>query len=99
LSSSSGETAFLYSAGTMKNLGVLVGYADSSGTAINAGGQVVGMAMSSNGASQTAFLYSTGTITNLGALPGYPMSVASSINAGGQVVGTCSDGSGNYAAF
>jgi probable HAF family extracellular repeat protein len=79
--------AFLYSNGTMTDLGTLPGYNESSAWAINNNGQVVGSASTTNGA-QHAFLYSDGTMTDLGTLPGYTNSYAVGINDHGEIVGS-----------
>jgi probable HAF family extracellular repeat protein len=84
--------AFLYSAGTMTDLGVIsstfaTGPLFSQAFGINASGQAVGWSQSSaSPGDQLAFLYSNGAMTNLGTLGGY-YSHAYGINAGGQVVG------------
>jgi probable HAF family extracellular repeat protein len=91
--------AFLYSGGTMTDLGTFPGSsweATSYASAINASGQVVG---SCGFGIQHAFLYSSGTMTDLGTLPGYSWSVANGINASGQVVGYVDTGSGDQHAF
>jgi probable HAF family extracellular repeat protein len=74
--STSGNHPFLYSNGTLTDLGF-------SGIAwgINNSGQIVG---SSN---NTAFLYSNGTMTNLGSFGGSFGSIAYSINNSGQIAG------------
>ena len=59
---------------------------DSCRSAINAGGQVAGFAITSSGANH-AFLYSNGTMQDLGTLPGFDGSDAMGINASGEVVG------------
>jgi probable HAF family extracellular repeat protein len=76
--------AFLYSNGSMTCLGSLGG-ANSWATAVNASGQVVGVA--STGTTGHAFLYSHGTMTDLGMLAGSQSSRAQGINSSGQVVG------------
>ena len=59
---------FLYSGGTMMDIGTLGG-ANSEANAINNSGQVAGLADLSNGY-QHAILYSGGVMTNLGTLGG-----------------------------
>ncbi len=78
------NTAFLYSNGTLTDLGTLGG-ADSVATGINASGQIVGYSTTTTGATH-AFLYSSGKMTDLGTL-GANGSQATGINASGQVVG------------
>ncbi len=66
----SGERhAFLYSKGTMTDLGVLPGGTESIGWGINKAGQVAGWVFKSSGEAR-AFLYSNGTMTDLGTLGG-----------------------------
>ena len=78
--------AFLFSGGSMQDLGTLGGVA-SSAASINNAGQIVGEALTSSGAAQ-AFLYSgSGPMQSLGTLPGAGTSFATGINASGQVVG------------
>jgi probable HAF family extracellular repeat protein len=76
---------FVYSGGTMTDVGTLPGGTFSSATAINATGQVAGLANSSQ--LIHAFRYSNGVMSDLGTLPGGEGSIASGINAGGDVVG------------
>ena len=73
--------AFLYSNGTMTDLGTLPGYMQGSQAfGINDAGQVVGVAYPAAW-EPTAFLYSNGTMTSLGTLPGGSYSEAYAINA------------------
>jgi probable HAF family extracellular repeat protein len=88
--------AFLYSNGTMTNLGALGG-SESFAFGINDSGQVVGFADASSGQSY-AFLYSNGTMAQLGTLPGDLNSEAAGINDSGQVVGDSGSNAG-YQAF
>jgi probable HAF family extracellular repeat protein len=84
--------AFLWTNGTMTDLGTLGGNF-SSGTAINLSGEVVGSAQTSTGLSH-AVLWNGGKITDLTttALSGLSGSVAG-INDSGQIIGTGPDGS------
>ena len=88
---SSGLTcAFLYSGGSMINIGNLgAGYSGAAvATAINSSGQIVGYA--SGPQPDLAFLYSNGTMAPVGNIQslGVP-SQALGINDSGEVVGTC----------
>jgi probable HAF family extracellular repeat protein len=67
---------------------------NSTATAVNDLGQVVGR----GGAGSGAFLWQDGTLTDLGVLPGMTSSQAEDINASGQVVGSSGNGS-VYSAF
>ena len=85
--------AFLYSNGTMMNLGTLGGigtgpvpYSYSIAWGINNAGQVVGESLSTDN-NYRAFLYSNGTMTNLGTQLGGVSSSASAINNVGEIVG------------
>jgi probable HAF family extracellular repeat protein len=82
--------AFVYSNGSMKELGNFGTYARAYG--INDSGQVV------INAGIQAFLYSNAQMTNLGGLPGATGAQGSAINSSGQVVGYCVV-SGNARAF
>jgi probable HAF family extracellular repeat protein len=74
------QHAFLYSAGTVADLGTLPGAISYAGHALNSSCQVVGEADFPDG-SQHAFLYSNGSMHDSG--PGW----ATGINASGEVVG------------
>jgi probable HAF family extracellular repeat protein len=87
---------FLYTNGTMTDLGTLGGN-QSYATGINNSGQIAGWANTDSGAIH-AFIYSNSSgMTDIGTLGG-SYSVASGINDAGQVVGE-SDVSGNVHAF
>jgi probable HAF family extracellular repeat protein len=81
--------AFVYSGGVMRDLGTFGG-SFSSGSAINASGQVAGFAALNDlpypFAAQHAFLYSNGVLKDLGTLGG-TNSRGHGINASGQVTG------------
>ena len=93
---SSGD-AFIYSGGTMTNLGTLLGVFGTAANAINNSGEVVGYFNPSWPYSgQHAFLYSGGILSDLGTLGG-DTSEAYGINDSGQVVGYAKTiGSGGY---
>ena len=87
--------AFLYSQGTMTDLGTLSGYQSSGGVAINDQGQVAGSSSKTDGDDsdlirRQAFLWQRGTMRSLGTLPGYQDSYATGLNSRGQVVGMAS---------
>lgn len=77
--------AFLYSNGTMTDLGTLGGQ-DSYAYGINNSGQIVGNSATTN-YSTHAFLYSEGKMIDLGTLSEGDFSYAYSINNSGQIVG------------
>ncbi len=83
---------FLYSNGTMTNIGTLGG-ATATVMAMTASGQVIGTSDLTNNLINHAFLYSNGKMTDLGTLQGYKDSFAFGINAQGQVVGSAGSGS------
>ncbi len=89
--------AFLYSGGTMTDLGTLGG-TQSVAWGINDSGQVVGFSDTASG-QYHAFLYSGGTMTDLDTLPGGTYSYAWVINNSGQVVGDADTPSGQVHAF
>jgi probable HAF family extracellular repeat protein len=76
--------AFLYSNGTLTDLGTLGG-SESQGLAINDLGQVVGFSHTANGL-EHAFRYDGGAMTDLGTLGG-SSSYGLAVNNDGQVVG------------
>ena len=82
--------AFLYSAGTMHDLGTLPNYTfQSEAFGINDSGQVVGESFS--GLTGHAFLYSGGTMTDLNSFvttPGWTLETANGINDSGQICAT-----------
>ena len=85
LDNNNGQHAFLYSGGTMTDLGTL-GYSRSRANGINASGQIVGWACPNSNYPQP-FLYSNETMAAVGSLPGYSYSTARGINTSGQIVG------------
>src|SRR5665213_610130 len=79
--------AFLYSNGSMQDLGTLGG-TNSGGTGINAGGQVAGWAFLTGDGPHHAFLYTNGSMQDLGTLGGaVDVSEADAVNVSGQVTG------------
>jgi len=76
--------AYLYSNGSMKDLGTLGG-SNSQASGINDAGQIVGNSTNAQGALQ-AFLYQKGSMQDLGTLGGVN-SQAMAINNAGQIVG------------
>jgi len=82
----SGDHAFLYSGGTMTDLGVLGTGIFSLGLGINNSGQVVGVSATDFDELEHAFLYSGGTMTDLGTLGG-TRSWAFSINNLSEITG------------
>ena len=92
-------TAFLYSEGTMTNLGSLPDYPHSIAYGVNSAGQVVGTAFDGPSGLSRAFLYRDGVMMDLSALIdptlGWTISDARSINDSGWIVGTM----GNYAVL
>ena len=97
---------FLYTAGTVADLGALPGasastypgYPYSWATSINNSGQVAGISAGLN--YEHGFLYTGGGMIDLGTLPGGGGSEAFAINNNGQVVGfSYTSGNGNPHAF
>jgi probable HAF family extracellular repeat protein len=86
--------AFLYSGGTMHDLGTPPGGTSSTALGINASGQVVGDFYLSDGTTMHAFLWTpttpngtSGTMSDLGTMPGTTFSMAESIDDSGEIVG------------
>jgi probable HAF family extracellular repeat protein len=86
LNSDGFSDAFLFSKGTMSDLGRLSGGVGSAGNAINDSGQVAGQSDTSTGDIH-AVLFSNATISDLGTIPGDNQSRALAINQLGQIVG------------
>ncbi len=78
--------AFVYSQGTMQDLGTLGGNT-SNGYGINDSGEATGSADLAGNTGTHAFLYSNGHTHDLGTLPGYDGSTGLGINNAGQVTG------------
>jgi probable HAF family extracellular repeat protein len=98
-SNGNNDHAWLYSNGTMQDLGTLgSSYGPSGAASINDSGQIVGYADNSS-SKQTSFLYSNGAMQDLGIGEPYGSSGAAGINSSGQVVGSVSVGSGNFNAY
>jgi probable HAF family extracellular repeat protein len=90
--------AFLYSDGTLHDLGV-AGASDTVATAINSSGEVVGYTDGVGGNSQ-AFVYQAGTIRPVGTPGGgLPYSHAWAVNDSGQIVGDSTNAAGQSHAF
>jgi probable HAF family extracellular repeat protein len=85
----SGSHAFLYSGGTMSDLGTLYsGQSYSYAVDINNAGQIVGVSrQTSTSGSDYAFLYSGGVMSEIPGLGGNYYDAANGINNLGQVVG------------
>lgn len=77
--------AFLYSSGSMLDLGTLGG-ANSRGLGINVAGQVTGWANTAGTGATRAFLYTNGSLLNLGTLGG-SWSEGAGVNDSAQVTG------------
>jgi probable HAF family extracellular repeat protein len=90
-SSVPGFHAFLFSGGSMTDLGTLGGM-NSVAHDINSLGQVTGSA-DTNSSGPCAFLYRGGTLQNLGTLPGGDSSTGFGINASSQITGASSTSS------
>jgi len=90
--------AFLYSGGTMFDLGTLPGTVNSAASAVNNKGQVVGTSTGPDGRSR-AFLFAHGTMSDLGSLLPGKDSAAVAVNDYGQVVGDAVNGSNQTRAF
>src|SRR5262249_14541067 len=79
--------AFRWEAGTMTDLGTLLGYTDFESHRNNDNGQVVGY-MYSDPRYGDGFLWQNGVMIDLGTLPGDYGSIALAINDAGKVVGS-----------
>lgn len=90
--------AFLWQKGVMRDLGVPQGCLTSRAYGINAKGQVVGWALSTD-AHAHAFLWRDGTMSDLGKLSGKKLSRATSINDAGQIAGDAGNAADNVHAL
>jgi len=88
--------AFLYSGGTIRDLGTLGGAA-SYGNDINDSGHVVGHSLTATGADR-AFCYCNGLMQELPTLGG-SYGQAYAINSAGTIVGQSDDANGTYLGF
>lgn len=91
------QHAFLYSNGSMSDLGSLGG-SYSQGYGINLAGQVTGYSAVANDTALHAFVYQNGSMTDLGTLGG-SNSKGFALNAVGQSTGQAYDASNNGHAF
>jgi probable HAF family extracellular repeat protein len=87
--------AFLYSAGSVTDLGTLPGFSGSTALAINNLGQIAGYASGGDQLHHHAFVYADGALADLNDLippgTGLTMNEATGINDAGQIVGFASD--------
>ena len=94
---------FLYSGGTMQNLGCLPGYVHSQATAINDSGMIVGYVGTNDDTVDHAFLDYDGTMDDLNNLISpsseWTLSRALAINNNGQIVGYGTNPAGQTKAF
>lgn len=98
-----GTDPFLYSNGTMYDLGNLGGPKEDGGaTGINDAGTIVGSSQSESAQLVTPFVYSDGTMYDLNALvvngQGYQLTYPEGINNNGQIISWASGPSGLYRA-
>ena len=96
LTASGYNHAFLYTGGSMRDIGTLSGYSTSQGRSINASGQIVGVSIGAT--SSRAFLYQSGAMQDLGTLGG-PSSNAFGINNAGVIVGAAQTQDGSTEPF
>ena len=92
-------TSFIWSNGTLTDIGDPLGGTTSEVYAINDAGTIVGYAFDTHGNSH-AFSYNSGTGTDLGLLPGatVDVSLAQGINAAGVIVGSSYNSAGHFDA-
>lgn len=79
--------AFLYSHGTLTDLGIPAGGIMSDGIVVNSAGQVAGEYLLADGVTSRGFIYSRGASRDLGTLGG-TMNTPGAINENGQVAGS-----------
>ena len=95
--SSTFKHGYLYSAGTMKDLGTLGGFI-SEAAGIGRLGHVVGNSLTNSGYAH-AFVWTAGSMKDLGVLPGHYESYAFGVNDSGYAVGYSTSGSTDEKAF
>ncbi len=85
--------SFLYNNGSFADLGLLPGYTQTQAAAINASGQITGVALTASG-TEHAFLYSGGKLTDLGVPSGFINTEGEAISVNGVIVGEADTSTG-----
>ena len=99
-SGSGAQHAFLYSNGSMSDLGTLGGvYVLSQANALNSQAAVVGASFTAGFQHNHGFLYANGHMTDLGTFPGGTDSEATGINDLGQIIGYSNSSTFNQHGF